>query len=190
MSEYTYRIENTLPDRTPEERKREWELLVNNIDLILRNVDIVLSKKEFFFIQLSFAHISTTITGTTALPLGVLLLLWQKNEFIATCPHCGERAFIVFAAGSPLSGSHKYNGFCPACKKDILGSKKTFRELWLPSWELNDKYPNFGIIKKTVNHYFSHGGESKDGITETVIQEKIQGLMLEDLIGVLKSMEL
>jgi len=55
--------------------------------------------------------------------------------------------------------------------------------------ELNNNYPNYGIIKKTVNHYFSPGGESKDGITETVIQERIQGLMLEDLIDALKLME-
>ena len=188
MSEYEYKVDNRLPERSPEDQQHEWELLADNIDLIIRHDDVIQSKKEFFFTELSFGHISTTITGTTVLPLGVLLLLWKKKEFLSTCPECGGRAYIVNAAGSPLSGTHKFNGFCAVCKKDVSGSKHMFLELCRPSWELAEQYPNHGIMKKTVKHYFSPGGGSKDGIIETVIREKIQGVMLEELINQLRSL--
>ncbi len=182
MSEYIYKTDNELPAPYP----GEMEMFIDNIELIISHVDTIISRKELFYTELSFGHISTTLTGTEVLPIGVLVLLWRNREFLASCSVCGGKVYIVCAAGSPLSGSHQYTGICPVCKKVVYGSKRTFRELYGPVHEIAKIYPNYTLIKKTVSHYFSPGGESKEGITENVVREKIHGFTLDELINELK----
>jgi len=182
MSEYIYKIDSGLPVPYP----GEMEMFIDNIELIISHVNAITSRKELFYTELSFGHISTTLTGTAVLPIGVLVLLWRNREFLASCSDCGGRAYIVCAAGSPLSGSHQYTGICPVCRKVVYGTKRTFRQLYGPALKMAEKYPNYTLMKKTVNHYFSPGGESKEGITENVVREKIRGFILEELINELK----
>jgi len=182
MTEYIYKTQNWLP--SPFEG--EWNMLIDNIELIISHVDAITSRKELFYSELSFGHISTTLTGTEVLPIGVLVLLWLNREFLASCSDCGGKAYIVCAAGSPLSGSHQYTAICPVCRKFLYGTKRSCHQLYYPAFKMAKKYPNYTLMKKTVNHYFSTEGNSKEGITETVVREKYHGFNLGELINELK----
>ncbi len=182
MSEYIYKLHYGLPP----EREGEWEMLMDNIDLIMTNSSEILSHDEFFYTEMSFAHISSVLSGTAVLTLGSLLLLWGNNQFLDRCSDCSGPIYITGAAGNPLTGSHQFQGFCPYCRLNRYGNKKTFHELYKPALELALKFANYTQVKKIVNHYFSPGGEKPDGIREERIKEKIASVTLAEVISKLK----
>lgn len=182
VTEYFYKDDDVLPAPF----KGEWELLIENIDLIMKHANIIKSRKELFYTELSFAYIASMVTQTSVLSLGALIILWQEVVFLDTCKKCGGRVYIVSAAGSPLSGRHTYSGFCSACGKMLIGSKKSYSELFIPALKIAKKYRNQTLFKRSLSCYYQGPGDIEEVITETVIREKIHSFTMEELINVLK----
>ncbi len=161
---------------------KQWKLILSNLDVLIRNKNLILKTPEYRFSKVGVAFAGTTVTGTNVLYIGLLLELWEKNQFTDQCPECKGNVYIFNAAGSPLSGRHQFQGMCKNCYEFVQGSKKTFGDLLFPLFDLSKNYKNKTIMEKTVNHYFSLGGESADGIQHKIIREMIVGITIEELI--------
>ncbi len=113
-------------------------MYVDDLGALRAHSAIVLREPRFFFAdagQLSLAHL-----GTSSIPAGALLRLWQDDAFHRGCPDCGGRILIHSIVGSPLSGTHSWQGFCVGCRGAFRGcppeETRPFAELWRPAHTL------------------------------------------------------
>lgn len=173
------------PDTPAEKRMEEIKVLCEHFEVILKNFKKILENEQYFFCQIGAAFLSMPWIGPDGpIPLGVLVLLWQKRKLIKKCPDCGGKVYVFGAGGSPLSGTHGWWGVCRICagKKSQRGGSG-FRIIWMPIQEMLKKYPNKSIVKKGKRPYFTwrHGltGETTPDI---IIKEKVQGVDIKTLI--------
>ncbi len=148
-----------------QEQEAENKLFCENLRLIIESSDTILKKEEFFFCEFGSAFLSMAyIAKGGSIPLGVLISLWQKGESMDTCSHCGGEVYIIGAGGSPLSGQHKWWGYCGQCGTKKSGKKSTFGELWHPVVEMKEKFPNEakiqGVKLKTLVEHLTGGSLS------------------------------
>ncbi len=181
MTTYNCIIDDEMLYKPHEERVEQWKYILSNLYVLIKNKNLILKTPEYRYSKVCDAFIGTTITGTTILYIGLLLELWEKS-FTAQCSKCNGKVYIFNASGSPLSGRHQYQGMCKNCYEFVQGSKKSFGELLSPLFDLSKNYKNKTIIEKNVNHYFSPGGESADGIQQKIKREMIVGITIEELI--------
>jgi len=171
-----------------QEQEAENKLFCENLRLIIENSDTILKREEFFFCEFGSAFLSIAyIAKGGPIPLGVLISLWQRGEFIDKCSHCGGDVYIIGAGGSPLSGTHSFWGYCGQCGRKQSGKKPTLGELWQPVVEMLKRYPNKPIIEKGTRPVFSwREGLKGDYTPDRVIKDKVRGVSLQELVEKLR----
>ena len=173
------------PDISAEKREEEIKVLCQHFEVILKNFKKILENEQYFFCQIGAAFLSIPfIRPDGPIPLGVLVLLWQKRKLIKKCPDCGGKVYVFGAGGSPFSGTHSWWGICRRCSiEKSQRSGSDFHVIFAPIMEMLKKYPNKPIIKKGKRQYFSwkHGltGETTPDI---IIKEKVEGVDIKTLI--------
>jgi len=105
-------------ERNPALNMEQQRLLMSNIDLINSQADQILGHRDYFFCQLAFAYCGWAyIAGDGPLHLGHLVLGWKEGSLVETCPECSMPMPIWLFAGSILSGSNCWQGFCLQCNE-------------------------------------------------------------------------
>ena len=172
----------TLPDKSEEEKKAEFELLRDNLDLILKYSDLIISTPEYYHSHLIGMPVGLAYMGGYDPPLGALLELWTAVEFIDACDGCGGCLYLVQAGGSPLSGSNKALGICGGCKKK---SCKTLSRVGSILIALDHIKKNLNIRKKirTKGQYFSFKeGLAGQPVPDQILQEAVDPVSISSLI--------
>ncbi len=108
----------------------DWQLFSQNIDLILKHEQDILACRDYFFCSPSFACCSWPyVGGDGQLFLGYLISGWQNRLLVQPCPDsgCGGTVLITSFAGSPLSGSNHWSGYCADCQSRKSGSRTDIR---------------------------------------------------------------
>lgn len=185
--EWIIEREMELPERTPEEQQDDYRLFCENLELILEKSDVILSREELFYCSFHRALVGNYIMGGRHMPVGVLILLWKDGKMKAPCEHCGEKAFIIRAGGSPLSGRNNYRGYCPNCRNEIHGSYPHFGSLWGPAFEMKSRYRNTQLIRIRKTRFFSwkHGTVGEETPDE-ILRHCVQGVIVRELVDALK----
>ena len=94
------------------EEEKFWE---DNFYLLIKYKDEIKDNPYYYFSRLKHSGVSSAYISFGFLYLGILVELWEQGDWIAECPECGEKLYFTYFAGSPLSGSRHYFGFCPSC---------------------------------------------------------------------------
>ncbi|MBI4402899.1 MAG: hypothetical protein HY537_01985 [Deltaproteobacteria bacterium] len=98
------------------------KLFAKYINLIIDKKHLILNSPELFYVVTRCASLSLAyIGGSGMIPLGILISLWDKGEFMAECPKCKGVALVFNLGGSVLSGTNKWNGVCPTCMEWVGG---------------------------------------------------------------------
>lgn len=178
-----------VPENTKVEQCDEYKILVENIPLLMSHVEVVVNRAEFFHIRFGFMHLGTTISGTTYLPLGIILGLWENYNWIGKCRDCGSKVYITSAGGSGLSGSHHYSGFCTTCVKHFYGHFSSFGELRGPVHSIKNNFSNRRKILKTHGkfHSWKYGLIGED-VPDVVVDEGVVPAEISELISYLKTL--
>jgi hypothetical protein len=179
-------LEIPLPEKSPEENKKDSELFLKFFQLISDNRNRILEKPEYFYVRFDGAYIAGIMIGGRYIPLGVLILLWNDNKWKAECSNCQDEVFIYAAAGSPFSGRNQYTGVCIGCKKKVYGRLGSFGVLWGPAFEMCKLYKNTQKILRTKSRWFSWGKgiigeETPDKIIESGIDAVDIATLIEEL---------
>ncbi|MFB6344220.1 MAG: hypothetical protein ABEK50_00400 [bacterium] len=125
-SKYWYPI-----DRNKRESEVRWFL--NHYDLLNKYRERILEDPELYGVPVKSGGVDTTVAVPSNLNLGPVLVLWRKGEFRRPCPDCEQSAHVLYAGGSPLSGSHSWSGFCRNENKPVSKSKsRNLLELYKP----------------------------------------------------------
>jgi hypothetical protein len=125
--------------------------------------------------------------GSKYIPLGVLIKLWQYDQWLGECPECGCKTYVYSAGGSPFSGSHYTNAVCITYKKFVYQRKSSgLAVLIKPAFDLTNTYTQKRKILRTRGPVFSWSkglvGEAvPDRIIEDVVQPVEQELMIDKL---------
>lgn len=177
-----------VPDKTKVEQCNDYKLLVENIPLLMSHVEVVVNRAEFFHIRFEFMYLGTSLSGTTYLPLGVVLELWKNDKWIGKCPNCGSKVYIIHAGGFPMSGTHQYSGFCGPCGKQVYNRLSSFGELLWPVYS-KKKCSNRRKILKTYGRFFSWKyGLIGEDVPDVVIEEGVFPVEISELISYLKTL--
>jgi hypothetical protein len=172
-----------LPECSPDEKRRELELLRDNLDLILTKTNKIITQPDFFYCYIKAARLGLITFGTWQIPLGVLIQLWNDQSMVVNCPLCQGTLYIVGAGGSPLSGSNSCIGVCRSCSEIISTSVEEFPRIWQPLLSMRNKHRNTQKVLRKITRCFSW----KDGIVgqktpDIIVQEAIYGVSLDILI--------
>jgi hypothetical protein len=106
----------------------------NSIDqfkFILANKDKILSSLQLSAIAIDGCYLSLAYIGGGDIPIKLLFELWDEGEMRPNCKQCNFSAYAIGMGGSPLSGSHRWWGYCLECNDYITGSETAFGPLWL-----------------------------------------------------------
>jgi hypothetical protein len=122
-------------------RERELKLIRKHLGLFLENSELILSRPEYFNITSDAAYLGLMVGFYWRIPFGVLLMLWQEEKLIATCPKCQKKAYVLSAHGSTGSGMNSFTGICSKCESIIRGSLASFPEFWHVLLRMREKYP-------------------------------------------------
>lgn len=177
------------PHSSAENRQEEMKGVCENFEVILKNFKRIVENEQYFFCQIGAAYLSMPWVGPDGpIPLGALVLLWQKGKLIKECPDCGGNVYVFGASGSPLSGDHSWWGVCRRCagEKSRRGGNG-FHTIWMPIREMLVEYPNKPIVKKGKRQYFTWGqGLTGETTPDVIITEKVLGVDIKTLIEELK----
>ena len=154
------------PDWSTVERERA--LLVQHFALILKHRDFILSRPDLRSIAPLPAGLSLAyIDGSGQIPIGALLNLWARNDFIGRCPACNGSTKIFFAAGSVLSGSNHWWGICETCGAGKQGSFSDEEQRSRPLFDrvraAIDAREALGRQPNNTDIYRQSGGMTVDG---------------------------
>jgi hypothetical protein len=177
------------PHISAENRQEEIKVVCENFEVILKNFKRIVENEQYFFCQIGAAYLSTAWIGPDGpIPLGALVLLWQKGKLIKECPDCGGNVYVFGAGGSPLSGTTSWWGVCRRCagwKSQRRGIG--FGTICVPIREMLVEYPNKPIVKKGKRQYFTWGqGLTGETTPDIIIKEKVHGVDIKTLIEELK----
>lgn len=103
------------PARSNEQEKQAF---FDSIPQLLADADSILKDPaRFHSLPGEFCYGSWPyLAGDGPLCLGYLLLGWQSRNLLEQCPGCYGFLYLFSFAGSPLSGSNSYCGYCPECR--------------------------------------------------------------------------
>ncbi|GAB6059050.1 hypothetical protein [Desulfonatronum parangueonense] len=146
-------------------RERDLELIRENLGLFIENTEYILSRPEYFNITSDAAYLGLIVGLYWQIPLGVLLMLWQEEKLVTTCPECREKAYIINAHGSSGSGVNRFTGICGKCTSIFRGSLASFPELWHVLLRMREKYPSCKPQTPLSTKRFSW----KEGVVEVSI---------------------
>lgn len=177
-----------LPEESDAERVRNIKLFCDNLGLILANADLVFKRPEFFYIRHSWMLIGAAYLGSKYIPLGVLLKLWQGDSWIGECPQCAGRAYIYYAGGSPLSGSHQADAVCSSCRETVKSKNhKAFTSLMKEACDLCNRYKRQQKILRTRGPVFSWGkGLVGESLPDKILEDVERPVSLEAMVNELK----
>ena len=131
------------------------------------------------------AFISAFPVGGGPVPLGVLILLWQKNEFLDKCNKCGGIVNLLGWGGSVLSGTHERWGICRQCGDFISQGSIQGTMIRVPEsyWDLRRKYRNEDIIQRGKRKRFDWGkGLVGEDTPDIILKSKVEGVSMKELI--------
>lgn len=173
--------------------EEEFLLFTENLELIRAHEKTILECAEYFFCDIPFASCSWPyIGGDGPLCLGYLLLGWRDGLLIEPCPGCGGECLVTSFAGSPLSGSNSWSGFCSNCKKKYSKGqsihKPFYKKLGLIT-DLRKQYPQrVTRLEEFDSQKFSFAGDGLEPAKKTrpVTIELFQPVPLSVLIQELK----
>ena len=174
-----------IPETAAEKQAEETAILCRNFEVIVNNFETILENEQYFYCQIGTAFLSMPYIGPDGpIPLGVLVLLWQKGDLIKQCPRCGGSAYILGAGGSPLSGTHGWWGICRTCgETKRRRGEGSFGAIWKPITEMLQQYHNESIIQKGKRPYFDwKDGLAGEATPDVIIKEKIQGVDIKTLV--------
>ncbi len=180
-------------DKVDQQREIECRtLLREHIPLLLENRGIISSTPEFYFCEIMGSALSLAYIRGGSLTLGMLVDLWSEYQFIEVCPDCGRTVYLVHAGGSPLSGINRWGGICLECQKDQHGCSKSFIDIWIKAYDIIKKNPNEPIIRMGDDNTFSWSkglilGENPEDV---LIHDKVHGLPLGEVLGILQEIEI
>lgn len=195
------------PKKSIEDVMKERQLFFDNFDLILDNSETIRKNKQLFYTISPVMHLSAMFFGLRFIPIGVLLLLWEKDKLKERCPGCGDTAYIFNAAGSPMSGRKLCSAYCRNCRKEFSSRDGSFGSIFGPVHEVLKTYPPVIVKKKLFCSTESFLKEERDqvGITaslkamneikirskpeplpEMIIDDSAADCNMERLIGILK----
>ena len=179
--------ERPLTPKSEEEHRHDTKLFVENIGLILSNGERILNTPEFFNVRFRGAHFGAAHIGAEwYIPLGVLILLWRKGEWLKRCSECNGIIYVYSATGSPLSGTANWRGVCAACGKTFSQHDGTFGPLFKPAFELREKHMNrIRIIKQEGQAFSWSEGVKGEPVEDTVIDNGREALEMSELVDLL-----
>ena len=177
-----------LPEESEAEVRKNKQLLCDNLELILAGADTIISTPEFFHIRHEWSYIGSNWVGVRHIPLGVLLLLWQKGLCIDQCPNCSGEAYIFRAGGFVLSGWYRFEAICPSCREIVISSRDTGLALLIkPAFDLYASTKQQKKILRTRGPRFSWSkGVVGEKVPDQVLEDVVEPVDLETLINELK----
>ncbi len=109
----------------------ESDLFIDNFELLFRHGKEILENETYRNISFFGLFISSAwVSRQRPLTLGELFYHYKHSDWIM--PDCCGSVYVISGAGSPLSGSNKYKGYCRKCKKLFSGSRPSFKEILRP----------------------------------------------------------
>lgn len=177
-----------LPKESQAEVRKNKQLLCDSLELILGNAGKIIDTPEFFHIRHEWSYIGSNWVGVRYIPLGVLLLLWQKGLCIDQCPNCSGEIYIFRAGGFVLSGWYRYEAICPSCREIVIGSRNTGLALLIkPAFNLYRSNLQRKKLLRTRGPRFSWSkGVVGEKIPDKFLEDVVKPVNLEKLIYVLK----
>lgn len=91
---------------------RERSLIRENLSLLHDHASSIIEQPHLGSIPLNSCGIVAAFLGGRTFTLKTLLQLHRSNQAVTTCARCGGKFWVLYAAGSPLSGTHSLTGFC------------------------------------------------------------------------------
>jgi hypothetical protein len=183
--QFIFYKELPLPEETGEQRKKNMQLFCDNLELILANSELVLKTPEYFQIRHEWSLVGGAYVGSKYIPLGVLIKLWQNDQWLGECPECGSKTYIYCAGGSPLSGSHYTNAVCTTCKEFVDQKKSSgLAALIKPAFDYCSTHTQNRKILRTKGPVFSWSkGLVGETVPDKVLEDVVQPVELEVMIN-------
>jgi hypothetical protein len=85
------------------------------IPAFLRDGDHLCSDEHLRLVTFPELAIGLYLVGGGHLFLGTAIGAWRTGVLARPCPRCDRPAQVIYAGGSPFSGSGNWRGWCPAC---------------------------------------------------------------------------
>ncbi len=165
--------------------KKELHIFTESAELILNNSQKILNCGEYFHCKPSFSFVSTFYFGGGHIPLGVLVLGFERDILRDWCPNCGEVNRWVLSLGGGLSIGWKW-GLCLNCKiySKTEGSATEYIPVWKDLIPLIMSFPSKGYVeveKQSPKFSWSNGIIYKN---EKIIEKVVyyNPLSLEEVI--------
>ena len=151
------RLSPTIREEVLEHQKKDLAKLLNrDFGLILRNAQFIINNERYSYCLIPGAYLSAVfIPESGPVPLGVLIKLWEKREWMDRCSRCGEWVYIIGAAYNSLNEACTWWGICSACNSSSnsngralqQGTKENFiEELYHPVRTLLKQYENLRAV--------------------------------------------
>jgi hypothetical protein len=110
--------------------RRAVELFQQSIPLLYANRERILSEPRFYSVHIPHRFDSTYGASSERLPLAKVFALWDRNEFVITCPRCNGKGVVHEIHGhkrSLFDYPHDYTlkGICTVCGKGIKVHQST-----------------------------------------------------------------
>ncbi|MFW6106724.1 MAG: hypothetical protein ACOC8H_01040 [bacterium] len=170
-------------------REQQDQLLGEHLKLIPEHSPEILKSERYFYCYAGNAYLSIGgyIGPEGAIPLGVLVLLWQDGKLLDKCQDCGGTVHIIGTAGDHIPGTHRWWGYCTECGRYQEGAKATFEELRDPLRQLLREHCNEPVIERGERPRFSWSkGLVGERTPDRIIKPKIEGVSVTTLIRELK----
>lgn len=102
-----------------------------HLSIVRRKAHRVLARRDLH--DCVVGELDLAYIGGGPIALGPLLGLWADRQLRLPCA-CGGEVFVHHAAGSPLSGTCAWSGWCDACRAPRTGRsvRDGFHTLWAP----------------------------------------------------------
>ena len=178
-----------LPEKSEEIYTKDFELFIDNLNIILRHTDLIIRTPELFHSSFYRSHIGLTLLGGHYIPLGVLLKLWRDEILIGKCNECSGKLYIFSGGGSPLSGMNSCTGVCGRCKVVSTSSLPSIGPI-MKSFKILRSNLNKRKVIRTRGQYFTwkHGLTGK-AVPDKIIKDSVVPVGMEELIFKLKKNE-
>ena len=190
---HSYGFSPTDDPTAREARGVEDDLLRQHLQVILANAERILETPRYFFCQPTMAFMSSLwlFGGGGLIPLGVLILLWEKGRMLYDCPACGFQLHAVGLSGSAFQEVGTVWGFCGGCKQKRWVRLVPCHGDMMAIGDLLRIYRNEPLVEKGKQQVF----DWKEGITgeftpDRVIIPAVKPVDLRTLIVELRGSEL
>lgn len=95
-------------------------LLKMSIVPFLRHAQWILGRDDLFYALLPGAYLASSVLPESGpIPLGVLIRLWERRNWMERCPKCHEWLYIIGVAHHISRGQNSWWGLCASCNGAI-----------------------------------------------------------------------